>query len=145
MTTMNKKELAKIIDDVLKPHGFKKKGNYWRLECDELIKIVNLQKSQWGDQYYINYGFDIKGLENDELIMHIYRRIGSKDTEGNNILDLENKLPGDRVKMIVDLLNHSLLTIFAGINSRADLLTDLRQQPHLNDVPLKVKAFLGLQ
>jgi hypothetical protein len=141
---MDKKDLLKIFDGILKSNGFKRKGNYWRLEADELIKIVNLQKSQWGNQYYINYGFDIKELQYDGLAMHIYRRIGSTDATGNNILDFENNLAGDRIKMVESLLTNSLLETFSNINSVADLLNDLKQRPHLNDVPLKVKDFLGL-
>lgn len=140
---MDKKDLMKLFDNVLKPYGFKKKGNYWRLEGDELIKIVNLQKSQWGNQYYINYGFDFKGLNYDGMVMHIYHRIGSNDIDGNNILDFEKNLPGDRVKMVENLLT-DILTIFSKTNSVTDIINDLKQRDHLNDVALKVKEFLGI-
>jgi len=140
---MDKKDLISLFNNVLKPHGFKKKSNYWRLDGDELIKIVNLQKSQWGNQYYINYGFDFKDLDYDGMAMHIYNRIGSIDKDGNNILDFEISLPGDRIKMVENLLT-DILTIFGKANSVADIINDLRQRDHLNDVPLKVKGFLDL-
>jgi hypothetical protein len=141
---VNIKDLLKIFDNILKPNGFKRKGNYWRLDGDELIKIVNLQKSQWGNQYYINYGFDFKDLKYDVLAMHIYRRIGSTDADGNNILDLEKNFPGDRVRMVENLITNSLLKTLGTTNSVADIINDLKKRPHLNDVPLKVKEFLGI-
>jgi len=141
---VNKKDLIKTFDSILKPNGFKKKGNYWRLDGDELIKIINLQKSQWGNQYYINFGFDFKGLQYDGLLMHIYRRFDSTDANRNNILDFEIILPGERSKMVENLLS-DLLKTFSSINSVVDLTNDLKQRPHLNDVPLKIKEFLGLQ
>lgn len=140
---MEKKDLVNIFDSILKPYGFIRKGNYWKQSGDELIKIINLQKSQWGNQYYINYGFNFKDLQYDEKAMHIYRRIGSKDASGNNILDFEENLPGDRTKMVKNLLM-DILKLFSDINSVEILINDLNQRPHLNDIPLKVKEFLGL-
>ena len=141
---MDKKDLMKLFDNVLKPRGFKKKGNYWRLDGDELIKIINLQKSQWGNQYYINYGFDFKDLDYDGTAMHIYRRIGSNDKDGNNILDFEKDLPVNRIKMVEGLLS-DILTIFSTANTVTDIINDLKQREHLNDVTLNVKEFLGIQ
>lgn len=140
---MEKKDLVKLFDNFLKPHGFNRRGNYWRLDDGELIKIINLQKSQWGNQYYINYGFDFKDLDYDGTTMHIYRRIGSNNADGNNVLDFDKNLPGDRVKMVENLLA-DILIIFTKTNSVADIQNDLKQRDHLNDISLKVKQFLGL-
>ncbi len=142
--TMDKKDLVNIFDNILKPNGFKRKGNYWRLDGDELIKIVNLQKSQWGNQYYINYGFDFKDLQYNKVAMHIYRRIISTDINESNVLDFGKNFLGDRIKVIEGLLKN-ILEIFNNNDSIADLLKNIKQRSHLNDVPLKVKEFLGIK
>lgn len=53
---MDKKDLASILSEFLIPLGFKKKGNYWVKNRDEVNTIVNLQKSQFGNVFYVNYG-----------------------------------------------------------------------------------------
>lgn len=143
---MDKKDLIAIIDSVLKPSGYKKRGNYWRCEGVELIKIVNLQKSSYSNLYYINYGFNIKKLKDESSPMHIYRRISSKDSEGKNILDFETEMENEvRIKKIKYLLTHSILMNVNRVNSIDGLKDDLRKQPQLNDVQLNVKEFLNLK
>lgn len=40
---MEKKELASILNEIFVPIGFKKKGDYWVINGDEITKMVNLQ------------------------------------------------------------------------------------------------------
>lgn len=141
---MERKELTNIIDEILKPLGFTKKGNYWRLEGEELFKIVNLQKSSYSNKYYINYGFDIKNLNYDSLSMHIFRGISTEDSEDRDILDFEKDL-NSRIEKIKWLVTKVLLPNLNEINSLSDLINDLKKQPHLNDIPIKIKEFLGLK
>ena len=47
-----------IIKDLMKSAGFRCKNNTWYRQCNDLIQSLNIQKSAWGDQYYINLGFD---------------------------------------------------------------------------------------
>lgn len=56
--------LARLINDSLRKHGFKKKGSTWHLESPECISVLNVQRSQWGDKYYINLGVLVKQLDN---------------------------------------------------------------------------------
>ena len=71
---MDKKNLVEIIDSELKPLGFKRKGIIWRAESDELIKEVDLQKSNFSNLYYLNFGFIIKGLELSHFKSHVSER-----------------------------------------------------------------------
>ena len=54
---MEKKDLINILSEMLVPIGFKRKGNYWVVNGDEITKMVNLQKSQYGNSFYINYDY----------------------------------------------------------------------------------------
>ena len=47
-----------IIKDQLKSAGFRCQGNTWYRRRNDLIQALNIQKSAWGDQYYINLRFD---------------------------------------------------------------------------------------
>lgn len=62
---MDKKEFKKAIKEVTGEYGFKyvKKGYYYMNE--ELIIVIDLQKSNFSDGYYINFGFFIKEMHQD--------------------------------------------------------------------------------
>ena len=45
------KLLTDAIGSALKPAGFKRKAGNWRLRNSDTIHVLNLQKSQYGDQY----------------------------------------------------------------------------------------------
>jgi len=47
-----------IVKDLMKSAGFRCKNNSWYRLRNDLIQILNIQKSAWGDQYYINIGLD---------------------------------------------------------------------------------------
>jgi Domain of unknown function (DUF4304) len=54
--------LESAIAPELKAAGFRKKGRTWWRERAEVIQVVNLQKSSFGDQLYINLGVYLKRL-----------------------------------------------------------------------------------
>jgi hypothetical protein len=56
------KELESRIAALLKSEGFKKKSRTWWIEGDECVSVLNLQKSSWGETYYINCGVVVKHL-----------------------------------------------------------------------------------
>ena len=49
-----KKILVKALDEVLSPLAPQKKGASWYMDGVENFTVLNLQKSNWGEQYYIN-------------------------------------------------------------------------------------------
>lgn len=59
---MEAKQLEKLFHTLLAPHGFKKKGATWYLESDDVIGLVNLQSSNFGDQFYVNLAVWLKVL-----------------------------------------------------------------------------------
>lgn len=64
---MDKKEFKRILATTLTEYGFVTKSNISRAETDELIIVVSTQKSNYENNYYLNYGFLIKELS-PELI-----------------------------------------------------------------------------
>lgn len=145
---MDKKELVNILSEIFVPFGFKKKGNYWVINNDAITKVVNLQKSQFGNYFYINYGYIIDSIPLDGM-MHIYKRVDSSDKDENlrlnKLLDLESDIyKDDRANELKKVLLEKIVQEFNRVNTEADILGELKKQPHLNNIPLAVKRHFNL-
>lgn len=96
---MEKNNLIKLLDEIFVPCGFKRKGNNWVLNGDELSKLINLQKSHYSNAFYINYGFIVKGLELTTTT-HVENGLGSTNKEEQkriaDLLDLETQISTDQ-------------------------------------------------
>lgn len=146
---MEKKELSNILSAVLLPLGFNKKGNHWLNNGTEVTKMVNLQKSQFGNSFYINFGYILKAIPLGANVMHIHRRIASTDKRENQrideLLDLDNSISVDvRTNELKATLSEKLIEQLNSINTENDILEMLQKQPHLNNVPLVVKRHFNL-
>lgn len=146
---MEKIDLIKLLDEIFVPLGFKRKGNNWVLNGDELSKLINLQKSNYSNAFYINYGYIIKGLELTTAT-HVEIRLASADKEEQkritDLLDLETEIPEDRrLKELKTFIVDRIVTQIQSVNSEGDLLNDLKKRPHLNDIPLVVKKHFKLE
>lgn len=145
---MEKKELSNMLSEVLLPFGFKKKGDYWVLNQDVITKIINLQKSQFNNSFYINYGYVLKSIPLTGM-MHIYNRLTSSNIEERNwileLLNLENDISiNERSTELKKILLEIIISNMQIINTEQDLINELKKRPHLNDVPLNVKEHLNL-
>lgn len=109
--------------------GFKRKSDSWYWRNDEVILLVNLQKSQYGDQYYVNCGVALKSLGAVEFPKehhcHIRFRLTSvvaeeekKDIE--SVFDLENGSLSDQQRKdeISRLIRDIVLPIFKECSTR---------------------------
>jgi Domain of unknown function (DUF4304) len=111
--------------------GFEKKSGSWYRRSDEVTAVSNLQKSQYGPQYYVNQGFWLRSLEDErypksheahivarleDLVPEVERRLG-------DLLDLECELPDEqRIDELTDLLRAHLLPLI----ERAETVAGLR-------------------
>jgi len=148
---MEKKELANILSEVFIPIGFKKKGNYWVINGTEITKMVNLQKSQFSNRFYINYGYILKSIHLDGMMMHIGKVLASADKKENlridELLDLENNISNkDRAEELKIILFEKLVKDINPVNTEMDILNEIKKmpQPLLNAVPLVVKRYFNL-
>lgn len=147
---MDKKGLVNIISEMLIPIGFKKKGNFWIKIGDDITKMVNLQKSNYGNYFYINYGYILNCIPLDNEMMHIYNRVTSLDVEERSrihfLLDLDSQISDEeRRKELSKILYDKLIVKVKGINTEAELLNELKRRPNLNDIPLTVKNYFNLE
>ncbi len=147
---MEKKDFVKYLDNLFKPFGFQRKGNNWYAESEELIKAINIRKSKFGNNYYLNYGFILKSLDLLNLEMHIFNRLGSlNDAENQRImvlLDFEQSIDEEQRRIeLRSYIEKNMLEEFNRINTEADLLNELRKRPHLNDIPILVKKHFHME
>ena len=62
---MNDTEFKKIVQESTSKYGFQYcKKNYY-CDLDNVIIVINLQKSDFNNYYYINYGFCVKDIHNE--------------------------------------------------------------------------------
>ncbi len=149
MRTMEKKILINLLNEVCSPLGFKRKGNYLLLHQIELTQIINLQKSIYGNLYYINYGFKINNLNTDNNMMHIWKRLAGANKEEVrelfNALDFSYEMNlQNRLSLLREAIRNKIFGIFQKVHTESDLVEYIKKRPTMNDIPIVVKEYLGL-
>ena len=147
---MEKRQLTNVLNEILISIGFKKKGNYWVINGDVITKMVNLQKSNYSNAFYINYGYILNSIPLGNLMMHVYNRVTSLDIEERDritaLLDLESNISDEeRIKALKEILQNKLVKKIQAVNTEEDLLAELKKRPHLNDITLAIKEHFNLK
>ena len=147
---MEKKDIADLLSKLLLPLGYKKKGFSWVKNGDEISKLVKLRRSQFGELYYIDYGFNINAMPIEKGTTHVFGGFGSTDLKANErikeLLNLENNIPDiERLFALEELLNIELLPSIQGVDSEDDLLNYLKERSELPYARLIVKSFFGFE
>ena len=117
-------DVVKAIKPILKNMGFIKKSLNWIKEYEEIIKIFNIQKSQYGHQVYINIGIIIKKFKNDTIIAHYKCDIRERldDLIGKQNLDFENTISSnDRCEAFKILIESNPYNFFLFNGSKDDI------------------------
>lgn len=103
-----------------KDAGYEKKSGAWYRRADEVIAAVDLQKSQYGPQYYVNVSFWLRALGDDlypkTWKSHIQLRLGSmpgvEPERAERLLDLEQDVPDEqRVEDLAGLLAEAVVPV----------------------------------
>lgn len=97
--TKSSEFLVGVFGDVCKRYGFRKKGLVWCKRSEETLSSFELQKSNYGDLYFINVGVFFLRLEDGgehrpPHKCHFYGRFGDEMTLKS--LDFETDAVGDR-------------------------------------------------
>ena len=76
---MDNTEFKKIVQEITSKYGFMycKKNYYYN--SDKIIVVINLQKSNFDNSYYINYGFYVKDIHMIYSILRIMNVILQAD------------------------------------------------------------------
>jgi len=130
-----KKELKKVFISTLKKNGFKRINKKWIIETDDLIKEVELQKSNYRDLYYLNYIFTFKNTPQEKFKSHIYSRYGIK----SKVLDLENDLVNEkRLVLFEKMINELVITKINPVNTIKDILEIIKENPYYKNMLSKI-------
>jgi hypothetical protein len=122
-----------IVDAVassLKPHGFRKIARSWYMEKPETILIVNVQKSQFGNQFYLNCSVVFRSISTTDQPKERHGDVRfrldailspSDEALCRSLLDLENNLFSDdeRRVQLADLLDRFGLPLLLQCSSEA--------------------------
>jgi len=125
-----KKEFKKVFFNTLKKNGFKKINKKWIIETDELMKKVELQKSDYSDMYYLNYDFTVKGIDTSPSMTHISFRFKNYP----KVLDLENNLKKEkRLSLFEKMIDEMVKTKIKPVNTVKDILKMIKENPFLKN------------
>ena len=146
---MKKNIIKELLNDMLHSIGFKVRGNNWILKETQITKVINLQKSNFSNCYYINYGFIINDLPLTTKT-HVDSRLSGKTKEEQqkitDLLDLENDISeGERIFELRKVITENVLSEVQNIFTTADLLIEILSRPTTNDIPLVVKDFYSIK
>ncbi|MFO7526852.1 MAG: DUF4304 domain-containing protein [Ignavibacteriaceae bacterium] len=140
-------ELVTSLKPLLENYGFRNEGLNWFYENESIIKIFNIQKSQFGKQFYLNIGIKIKVLESKITYSFAGSQVGTRlDTlVRKEILDFENDINNKvRAKEIIKMLNsnpYEFFTLTGEIESIKKFIIDSKS---FNTVTLNAKKYLGI-
>lgn len=84
---MNKNIFKKVITSSFENTAYVKKGQSWYLDGEDAIIVVNLQKSNFGEEYFMNIGIWLKGLGST---------LFPKENQCHLFIRLERLFPEDR-------------------------------------------------
>lgn len=143
---MEKKVFKKLLSDLLRQYGFQYIQKAYYLSNDEVVIVIETQKSHFEDSYYLNYGLLIKEL-NPELK---YPKERKCDVRGRFVFSKNNKLVGgfnledgteDELKQsVLDTMENLLIPVFKNGLSEYYKLSP----QSILTASLKAKKYLGM-
>lgn len=146
---MENKDMLFFLDGIFIPIGFKRKGNNWVKNGEEVNKIINLQKSQYGNVYYLNYDYIINSLPLNGWKTHVNHQLASKDKDIQNrikeLLNLENDIePRTRFSELEQFINEKIVAEMESVQSENDILKILKEREFLYAIPPVVLKHFNL-
>lgn len=115
---IDKNHLKNAFGETLRNAGFVKKSDTWYRSGTDAIIVLNLQKSDHGNYFYLNLGISLKALS-DELfpkVNHCHIQIGADSLVGDDLpflsraLDLDEGNEEDLNRFIV-MMNDRILPL----------------------------------
>lgn len=146
---MEKKELVKFMDGIFAPLNFKRKGNNWVSNGESVNRIINLQKSQYSNAFYINYGYILNNLPLDKWTYHVDNRLASREKEEQklitDLLNLENDInTEERFFLLNKIINEKIVKEIQSVSCEDDVLKVLKGKEFLYTIPPSVLKYFNL-
>lgn len=123
---MENKEFKKMFGGIAKENGFSSVYGGWFKEFEDVIQVIDLQKSNYGNYYYLNFKIFIQGMFGR---IHIKSKKMVKSEIGNidarqpdqysHLLDLEKPLSdSEREASLRELFTNFVVPLSNNTNSK---------------------------
>jgi len=154
---MDKKSLESLVGNELQAAGFKKKGSSWYFQSAGGLLVLDLQKSKYGAQFYVNLccvpaGMNVQGMPTPKehkcpIRIRLASAFPKKEREIEETFDLEDASLQDsaRAGRITSLVYNLVLPFFENMKSLASLKDAIKKGVFDSGmVDLEVKRHLGV-
>ena len=146
---MERVDIVGLLNSMLIPLGFKRKGSNWTQNGEAICKLVNLQRSYYSKSYYINYGFILKKIPLTTMT-HLGGRLGSVNSNENGrinyLLDFESAINKEsRLKDLQYFIEKLLIPKLVAIETEEEFLQEVKNSPYSSMIPLVVKEYFHLE
>jgi hypothetical protein len=148
---MNHEEFKRLFGDIATRSGFQRAYGGWFIESPETVIVLDLQKSNYEDCYYLNLKIYVQGLFGNQ-----YRRekklvktdVGDVFTrppkEYNDIFNLESNIDvSDRIKGLHQLFNEYIQPIVALASTKGGIF-ELDKIGRLHILPAVKEALVKI-
>ncbi|GAA2145824.1 hypothetical protein GCM10009825_38900 [Arthrobacter humicola] len=134
---MTSNVIQATFDGFMKGAGFSKRSGSWYRITDEVITVVELQKSQYGLQYYVNLALWLRPLGEvktpKEQACHLRTRLsrldGSEEGRLSSLLDLDVPTPErERAENLLAFLTTHLAPVLEAVVSLNSLRHEAGQK-----------------
>lgn len=148
------KRLERQISEELHPIAFKKQGKTWRHDADECVCLLNLQKSQWGAQFYINLGVFVRRLEPQvanpkEHQCHLRVRLTDlvpDNAEFEQYLNFENEISEEqRIEEIMRSIRNYAVPWLKSVETVDGIRKAVVTGRRTDIISLRLKTMLGVE
>lgn len=147
---MESNDFKKLLDEVAKENGFEKAYEGWFKEFDEVILVLDLQKSNFGNNYYLNIKLYIQGafgnvyVKSKKLVKIDGGDIFLRQPDNySNLLDLDASLGNSERKAGIREMFNDFITPLSNKTSTKEGIKELYKKGALFILPA-VKEELGI-
>lgn len=125
-------------------NNFKKRTKTWYKEKNDIIQLVNLQKSNWGEIFYLNIGLFFNELEDFEKLppkvekWHLYARYESllnlSTSQTNKLFSLEGSHAEiiSNINTINGVMKSNIIPLIEKLSDFAYLANNFYQTANFN-------------
>ncbi len=129
----NNKILQEAFKPLFKANGFKKRRDTWHHTSDDLIKVFNIQGSQWSEYFYFNIGLYLRALGDEERPLeyscHVRLRLElllpdkEEISKLHELSDFEKEQPmEERTREIAAMVEKAVFPWFARFSETRDVI-----------------------
>jgi hypothetical protein len=152
---MDNASLKRVVGRALANEGFERKSGDWYLRSQDLVVVINLQKDDFSDAWFVNLGVWISDLEQKDWpkshVCHIQARVPrlwpGKVNEIGDLFDMEKEMGGneERANAIAAFLKNELAPLCARLAQKESLLEIIHGERGTGlRVMLTARDWLGL-